>query len=116
MSSHILAELEEMSDLVAFVDAGQCRGVHPLSSLPRGGAVRRYKIRALNDVETPLRAAGVVFERVSPERVVIETINDESAADLLARLISQGVRVIEMTPVGGGLEGAFLAMEQGDPA
>jgi ABC-2 type transport system ATP-binding protein len=116
VSSHILTELEEMSDHVAFVDAGQCRGVHPLSLLPHGGAARRYRIRALNDVETPLRAAGVVFERISPDRVVIETINDESAADILARLTSQGVRVIEMTPVGGGLEGAFLAMEQGDKA
>ncbi|MGH2699871.1 MAG: ABC transporter ATP-binding protein [Actinomycetota bacterium] len=112
VSSHILTELEEMSDLVAFVDAGQCRGVHALSSLPHGGAVRRYRIRALNDVEAPLRALGVLFERVSPKRVVIETINDEAAADILARLVAQGVRVIEMTPVGGGLEGAFLAMEQ----
>ena len=113
VSSHILSELEEMSDIVAFVDAGTCRGVHPLSALPHGTAMRRYRIRALNDVESPLRAHGVAFERIAPERVVFEAVSDEAAADLLALLIGQGVRIVEMVPVGAGLEGAFLAMEQG---
>lgn len=112
VSSHILSELEEMSDIVAFVDAGVCRGVYPLSALPHTTTMRRYRIRALNDVESPLRARGVAFERISPERVVVEAPDDETAADLLAQLVSQGVRVVEMSAVGGGLEGAFLAMDQ----
>jgi len=117
VSSHILSELEEMSDIVAFVDAGQCRGVYPLSELPQSASsMRRYRVRALNDIEASLRAMEVAYTRLPPERVEVEALNDDAAAELLAQLVGRGVRIVEMTALGGGLEEAFMAMDQSGPA
>ncbi len=114
ISSHILTELEEMSDIVAFVDRGTCRGVYPLAELPSTSTMgRRYRLRALGSVEPALGALGCTWERVSDERAVVEIATEEAAADLVAQLVARSVRVVEMTPIGGGLEDAFLAMDQG---
>jgi ABC-type multidrug transport system ATPase subunit len=113
ISSHILGELEEMSDIVAFVDAGRSRGVYPLAALPRSQATMQWRIRALGGLEEALTRSQVSWEALAPGRALIDAASDEAAADLLAQLVSQGVRVVEMTPVGGGLEGAFLAMDEG---
>jgi ABC-2 type transport system ATP-binding protein len=114
ISSHILTELEEMADIVAFVDGGRCRGVYPMAELPSASkAGKSYRIRALNPIEDALAATGCTWQRVSAERAVVEVPSEQAAADLVVQLVAQGVRVIEMTPLGGGLEDAFLAMDRG---
>lgn len=112
VSSHILTELEEMVDLVAFADAGKCRGVFPVRDLPNSGEARSYRLRAIDQTSllAALERAGV--EAVSlADQVVVTIATDEAAADLLATLVGEGVRLIEATVHGGGLEGAFMAME-----
>jgi ABC-2 type transport system ATP-binding protein len=110
VSSHILGELEEMSDVVAFVESGRCRGVYPLAELPTASDGRRYRIRALDPIDGWLESSGIGFEAVSPKRVVVEVSDDAEAAELLARLVREGMRVVEIAPVRGGLEDAFLAL------
>lgn len=66
--------------------------------------MRRYRVRALNDIEASLRAMEVAYTRLTPERVEVEAINDDAAAELLAQLVGRGVRIVEMTALGGGLE------------
>jgi ABC-2 type transport system ATP-binding protein len=41
---------------------------------------------------------------------VVEVSDDAEAAELLARLVREGMRVVEIAPVRGGLEDAFLAL------
>lgn len=113
ISSHILAELEEMSDIVAFVDRGRCRGVYPMGELPSASkTTKSYKIRALNPIEGALSATGSTWRHISDERAVVELPSEQAAADLVIQLVAQGVRVVEMTPLGGSLEDAFMAMDQ----
>jgi ABC-2 type transport system ATP-binding protein len=116
VSSHILGELEEMSDLVVFAEAGKSRGMFPLSELPSEGGVSTWKIRALDPqvLETSLRAAdhGVTF---LPDGAALVELPDEgAAADLVDRLVREGVRLIGVTPQSGGLESAFMSLERKD--
>lgn len=113
VSSHILTELEEMVDLVAFADAGRCRGVFPVRELPNADLTRTYRLRALDQAGliVALERAGVEVTSLS-DQAVVTVAGDEAAADLLARLVGEGVRLIEATVHGGGLEGAFMAMDE----
>jgi ABC-2 type transport system ATP-binding protein len=116
VSSHILGELEEMSDLVVFAEAGKSRGMFPLSELPSEGGVSTWKIRALDPqvLETSLRTAdhGVTF---LPDGAALVELPDEgAAADLVDRLVREGVRLIGVTPQSGGLESAFMSLERKD--
>ena len=69
-------------------------------------------MRALDPIEPALATTGSTWEHISPHRAVLEVASDEAAADVLAQLIGRGVRVVEMVALGGGLEDAFLAMDQ----
>jgi ABC-2 type transport system ATP-binding protein len=113
VSSHILTELEEMADVVAFADAGRCRGVFPVRELPNSTATRTYRLRALDQraLLAELQAAGVEASQLA-DQVVVTVAGDEAAADLIADLVARGVRLTEATVHGGGLEGAFMAMDE----
>lgn len=113
VSSHILTELEEMADVVAFADAGRCRGVFPVRELPNSTATRTYRLRALDQraLLAELQTAGVEASQLA-DQVVVTVAGDEAAADLIADLVARGVRLTEATVHGGGLEGAFMAMDE----
>jgi ABC-2 type transport system ATP-binding protein len=101
-----------MVDLVAFADAGRCRGVFPVRELPNANLARSYRLRAIDQAALlgALERAGVEASPLA-DQVVVTVAGDEAAADLLARLVAEGVRLIEATVHGGGLEGAFLSMD-----
>jgi ABC-2 type transport system ATP-binding protein len=113
VSSHILTELEEMADIVAFADAGRCRGVFPVRDLPNSTATRTYRLRALDQqaLLAALKTAGVDASSLA-DQVVVTVAGNEAAADLIAELVAGGVRLTEATVHGGGLEGAFMAMDE----
>lgn len=112
VSSHILTELEEMADVVAFADAGRCRGVFPIRELPGSKATRTYRLRALDQqvLLTALQDSDVEAAPLA-DQVVVTVTGDDAAADLIASLVAKGVRLTEATVHGGGLEGAFMAMD-----
>ncbi|MDP9436214.1 MAG: ABC transporter ATP-binding protein, partial [Actinomycetota bacterium] len=47
VSSHLLADLEELADRVVFVEAGRTVGEHRLADLPAATVLRRWRLRAL---------------------------------------------------------------------
>ncbi len=112
ISSHILQELEEMADEVVFMDAGRCTGSYRMSELPSSAGARRYRIRALDPatLEAAVTSVGLSFESLSGGDVVVEVADDAAAAELVARLVRDGVRLIGLAPEGAGLQGAFLSM------
>ncbi|HEU4480496.1 MAG TPA: ABC transporter ATP-binding protein [Actinomycetota bacterium] len=115
VSSHILAELEEMSDSVVFVDEGKCRGSYALKDLPRSTAARPWRIKSLDAdaLARSLLTASIPSEVRSDGSATVILADEEAAADLLGRLVRDGVRVVAFEPQGGGLEGAFLALGEG---
>jgi ABC-2 type transport system ATP-binding protein len=116
VSSHILSELEEMVDLVVFAEKGKCKGVYPLNELPAGALHKTWRFRALDSaqLEKELSALELSATFIGNGAGVVALENDQEAADLIAHLVRAGVRLVEATRDGGGLEGAFMAMDEGE--
>jgi ABC-2 type transport system ATP-binding protein len=109
ISSHVLADLEEVADHVVVVDCGRTVAEHRLSALPvaRG---RRWRIRSLDTgrLQQALSDAGTPADLL-PAGAELVLEDDQAAADLLARLVRDGVPVLSFAPVSGALEAAYLA-------
>lgn len=116
VSSHILQELEEMADLVVFVDAGRCTGVYPIGELPTSSGIRRWRMRALDPaaLQREVGVAGTPFEVARDGSVVVELADEEAVAELVSRLAQAGVAPTGIVPEGSALEGAFLQLGASD--
>jgi ABC-2 type transport system ATP-binding protein len=114
VSSHILSDLEEMADRVVLVDRGRTVGEHRMADLAATGRTR-WRIRALD----PAALATTLDGRTDCGDVVpvpggaeAGPMTEDEAADLLAALVGDGVRVTGFGPVGSALESAYLAMTE----
>ena len=93
ISSHILAELEEMCSHVAILDAGRV--------LAQG---------APRDIAAELSGQRTVLVRLAGGEVQRHQVADESDQAALVRrlIVDEGLAVVEVTCDGGGLEDLFL--------
>jgi ABC-2 type transport system ATP-binding protein len=114
VSSHVLAELDEMADRAVFVAGGRTVAVETVSPAQTAVVRRDWKIRALDDA--PLLAAldARGTEHSAPDRdgVTVRLGSDAEAAELLAELVRAGVPVVACHPAGGVLEQAYLALTE----
>lgn len=120
VSSHILAELEEMSDRAVVVSAGKTVATEDLR--PGACSSAWWRISALD--AAALRAAlhrrDVEYTAVSnPEghwsargAVEVQLADEQSAAQLLDSLVRDGVAIFGFAPGQGRLETAYLAATQ----
>jgi len=113
-SSHILADVQEVSDWVGILDRGHFRFQGPLRALLAQGAGPVYEIRfgeGMARAEAVLRARPWVSgverrgERVLRVRVASA---QEAEGDLLAALVESGDRVVALQPSYPTLEEVFL--------
>ena len=113
VSSHILTELQEIADRVVFVADGQTVGEHEIGELARGTQTG-WRVRATNPValHAALDLQEVAAGVTGGAGTELPPMAEEEAADLLAALIGDGVRVVEFAPIGSQLESAYLAMSQ----
>jgi ABC-2 type transport system ATP-binding protein len=97
VSSHILADLEEMCSDVAIMEAGRLLASGPPQGiLDQLGSTRTVSVRfADGRTET------------------FTTANDAEQHQLLKRLIEDGREVVDFHQTGGGLEELFLAVTEG---
>ena len=114
VSSHALADLEELAHRVVFVDAGRTVGEHRIDALPDAERPRPWRVRALevDRLLASLDRAGVPHSAPAATGVDVELTGDDAAADLVARLVADGVRVVTFAPVGGALEATFLELTE----
>ena len=112
VSSHLLADLEELADRVVFVDRGVTVGEHAIDALPANTAAHPWRLRALDSslLLAALARAGLQHGDPTPAGVDVELSGDEAAAELLAGLVRDGVPVVSCQPVGGHLEAAYLEL------
>jgi len=113
VSSHILTELEEIADRVVFVTAGRTVDEQDVRALSAANTTP-WRVRA-TDADALLAALeqrGVIAGGTTNAGTELPPLTEEQAADLLAGLISDGVRVISFGPVGSHLETAYMAMTQ----
>ena len=112
VSSHLLGDLEELADRVVFVDHGATVGEHRLDELPATTTARPWRLRALDAdaLIAALRKHGYEPDAPTPAGVDVLLTSDEAAADLLAILVRDKVRVVACQPLGGALEATYLEL------
>ena len=113
VSSHVLAELEEMADRVVFVDAGRSVDERALADL-QVGPLRTWRLRALDEslLVAALEERGLTARAAGSAGVDVELAGDEHAAELVAALVPAGVRLTAFAPSTGTLEAAYLEMTE----
>ncbi len=115
VSSHVLAELDEMVDRAVIVARGRTVSVETLTGPATPvSRLRGWRIRALDEAVLLRALDQQAVEHGPPERegVEVQLSTDEQAAALLAALIRDGVAVVSLHPSTGVLEQAYLALTE----
>jgi len=110
VSSHVLAELEEMADAAVYLDAGVTASAERIAAARAAG--REWRIRSL-DGEALRRALGPAAVRWDGADAIVAPSDDTAATQLLARLVADGVPVLLFAPSVGDLEQTFLGLAAG---
>jgi len=121
VSSHVLAELDELVDRAVVIARGRTVAVEELAAGTTSDGVaapvrrmRTWRARALDAAAllAALDARGTPHAPPEPDGVEVEISSEADAAELLAALVRDGVPVISFAPAGGVLEQAYLAITQ----
>jgi ABC-type multidrug transport system ATPase subunit len=113
VSSHVLAELDEMADTAVYLSGGVTAAADDVARAGRG--VRTWRIRSLDPaaLRAALDAAG--FGRVMAADRLDTTVplsSEADAAQLLAHLVARGVPISSYAPAVGDLEHVFLDLNR----
>ncbi|MFI7586237.1 ABC transporter ATP-binding protein [Spongisporangium articulatum] len=116
VSSHVLAELDEMVDRAVVVAQGRTVAVETLTG-PEAVADRRprpWLVRSLDDARLLETLDRRRVPHGTPERdgVQVELAGDHDAAELLATLVRDGVPVVSLHPAAGVLEQVYLELTE----
>lgn len=115
VSSHDLAELDEMADDAVFVDRGEVVADDRLHRART--AAREWRIRSLDPgrLSVALARIGVALGRVRDEAPVtlVALDSDADAASLLARLVEERVPIVHFAPAVGDIERTYLGLAGG---
>lgn len=111
VSSHVLSELDEMVDEAVFMSKGSTLGDDAAAMV--ADAKLKYRIGALDvdNLRAVLTAGGVDFEPVDGGALA-RIANEENAAEALAWLVGQGVKVHRFGIAGSALEQTYMAMNE----
>ncbi|WP_026556716.1 ABC transporter ATP-binding protein [Arthrobacter sp. 35W] len=113
VSSHVLAELDEIADAAVFVNQGRSVLAQTIHAAAAQG--RRYAISALDPaaLSAALSFRGLQF-RVEPGRrsaVSLLLGSEDDAARLLKDLVAADIAITSFAPAGGALEETYLSMD-----
>ncbi|MBF4462793.1 MULTISPECIES: ABC transporter ATP-binding protein [unclassified Rathayibacter] len=115
VSSHVLSELDEMATAAVYLAAGATASREAVARAAR--SLRAWRIEALAPRGAALADAVERLTGLSPqldrEAVLVPVVNDEAAAELLARLVASGVAVSRFAPAVGELEHTFSDLTRG---
>lgn len=113
VSSHVLAEMETTADRAIFVDSGHSVAEQTLAELPNEEK-RPWRVRAMEPDSLLVFLDRNGLEHGPPDAYGIEILlsGDDAAADVLTKMVHDGVPVVSFAPSGSGLEAAYLAMTE----
>jgi ABC-type multidrug transport system ATPase subunit len=118
VSSHILAELEEVVDDAVFLVAGATVSAERVAAAAR--SLRAWRVRVADaDPAASVEAIAAALQRdaatLATDRsgVLVGFASDTEAAAALRALVEAGVPVIEYAPATGDLEHTFLDLRDG---
>ncbi|MDV3220791.1 ABC transporter ATP-binding protein [Intrasporangium sp.] len=109
VSSHILAEVEQVADTVTIIGHGRTLAEGTVADILGGAGTAQVRVGVSSpaQAEDVLTAAGL---RVSRDGVRLLVSGAEDPAEITRLLAGQGLYVAELTPVRPDLESAFLSL------
>ncbi|MFT2815670.1 ABC transporter ATP-binding protein [Leifsonia sp. A12D58] len=114
ISSHVLAELDEMADAAVYMTSGRTVGADRIAQAE--ASARAWRIRSLNPVAlaAALAEVGVGPDISSTDNLgtLVQVAHEAAAAELLSRLIGLGVPISAYGPAVGDLEHTFLDLSR----
>jgi ABC-2 type transport system ATP-binding protein len=117
ISSHVLAELDEMADTAVYMEAGSTVSAERVAQART--SLRSWRIRALDPatIVSALEAAGIARERLGRDHLgtLVAVTGEAEAAEVLTGLVRAGVAVTSFAPVVGDLEHTFLDLGRATP-
>ena len=119
VSSHILAELEEVVDDAVFLVAGETVHQDRLDASARRSRAWRIRLAATDAADAAPQVAAALrltpeFVGVDRRDVVVSFDSDATAAAALGELVGAGLPVAEFAAAQGALERAFLDLGAAD--
>ncbi len=117
VSSHVLAELDEMADTAVYLDAGVTASAEAVAATRT--SARDWRVRSLvpDRLHAALVAAGIPAGEIRSDgtSLVVPIAGEPAAADLLTALVKKKVPVTSFAPAVGDLEHTFLDLSgEGD--
>ena len=115
VSSHILAEVEQVADTVSIIGHGRLLASGSVADLIRGGAHTATQVRVgVADLPGALRILGEagMAVRLDGRQLVVDGAGDP--AEITRRLAHHELYVNELVPVRAGLESIFLELTAGE--
>jgi ABC-type multidrug transport system ATPase subunit len=113
VSSHVLAELDELADTAVYIEAGASVSAERLARAE--SRARIWRIRALDpqSIVPALLSSGVAPEAVSSDNsgILVSIAGEEHSAGILGGLVRAGVAVTSFAPATGDLEHTFLDLQ-----
>ncbi|ARJ05795.1 multidrug ABC transporter ATP-binding protein [Cnuibacter physcomitrellae] len=117
ISSHVLAELDEMADDAVYLDRGVTASAERVQAART--SAREWRIRVLEAPGAPDLAGSLAALGVHPQRVrrddrdwLVLVDSEADAATLLADLVQTGVRMTSFAPAVGDLEHTLLDIRE----
>ena len=116
LSSHQLAEVEEMCNRVAIIRSGQVVYEGVLAELKRaaGGGYRLRSTDAARAVRVCEAQAGITQVRLDGHEVRFAAESDDAVASLSTALVEAGVGITALAPTGATLEELFFRLTEGE--
>lgn len=117
VSSHVLAELDEMADGIVYIEAGVTASADVVARSKASARAWRIRSSNVDALRTALQSSGVAGSEITADRrdLLVDLAGEDAAATLLASLIGAGVPISTFAPAVGDLEHTFLDLSSGDP-
>jgi ABC-2 type transport system ATP-binding protein len=114
VSSHVLAELDEMADSAVYLDAGVTASDEAIAQTRLTSRAWRIKASDVDALTSALVANGVASADIVVDRgeLLVPRAGEADAAVLLAKLVAAGVVISSFAPAVGDLEHTFLDLSR----
>ena len=105
-----------MADTAVFLDKGETASVERVARARTATRPWRVKTSDGGDLFQALQRAGFAPADITVDRneLLVPVATESAAADLLATLVADGVRISTFAPAVGDLEHAFLDLNRPD--
>ncbi|UTT62942.1 ABC transporter ATP-binding protein [Microcella humidisoli] len=112
VSSHVLAELDEMADAAVYLDHGATASAERVER--SRAQARDWRVRAVDPAQlaAALEGLGVAVGATDHLGTAVPVAGEAEAAQLLARLVGAGVGIVAFGPAVGDLEHTFLDLSR----